>query len=491
MPQRGSTITPRRWGLPVPLLQVIAVILLVERGYILFGMEPLYEEAYYWLWGQHPALSYFDHPPLNAWMLGLCSLVFEWTPFALRFPTLLTLAGTMWVLRLWSRRLAPDETGKWFWTALVIYLAAPLLSLFTTIAFPDHLLVFLSLAAAYAFAVFMEGFEAGLPAYRWLWLTGLSVGLGMLSKYNGALLLPAFAMYLLSSPRRRRLFLDWRLYGSALLAVAIFSPVIAWNLQHNLASLAYQLGDRVLGAGSASVASLKGFFAESVLLLSPFLFGPLLSLLVMRGTTPAAAPAIGIARAAFVVSTIAFGVVSLLTQTFPHWNIVAYTPALIVLPLFFRAGWLLALHALFGMVLLGLAVANFVVSPLALPGLGESTSLTYGWRDIGAGVEQEIAEHPPAFLAASDSQLAARLAFAMERADVVPLGGETSQFRYWFDPDARVGEDAIILGTPGEPLAPVIAARFSEHYLVGEVKVERFGRLLNVFPIFHGIGFKG
>jgi hypothetical protein len=30
-----------------------------------FTMNPIGDEAYYWLWGQHMALSYFDHPPLR------------------------------------------------------------------------------------------------------------------------------------------------------------------------------------------------------------------------------------------------------------------------------------------------------------------------------------------------------------------------------------------------------------------------------------------
>ena len=34
------------------------------------------DEAYYWMWGQHPALSYYDHPPLNSWLLSLSSAVF-------------------------------------------------------------------------------------------------------------------------------------------------------------------------------------------------------------------------------------------------------------------------------------------------------------------------------------------------------------------------------------------------------------------------------
>ena len=33
------------------------------------------DEAYHWLYATHPALGYYDHPPMMAWieMLGLCA----------------------------------------------------------------------------------------------------------------------------------------------------------------------------------------------------------------------------------------------------------------------------------------------------------------------------------------------------------------------------------------------------------------------------------
>ena len=34
----------------------------------LFVAPPTADEAYYWLWGQHLDWSYYDHPPLAAWL---------------------------------------------------------------------------------------------------------------------------------------------------------------------------------------------------------------------------------------------------------------------------------------------------------------------------------------------------------------------------------------------------------------------------------------
>ena len=32
------------------------------------GLAP--DESYYWLWAQHPAFGYYDHPPMAAWWIG-------------------------------------------------------------------------------------------------------------------------------------------------------------------------------------------------------------------------------------------------------------------------------------------------------------------------------------------------------------------------------------------------------------------------------------
>ena len=43
-------------------------ILLVLRA-VMAGLLPLTaDEAYYWLWSQHLAWGYFDHPPMIAWL---------------------------------------------------------------------------------------------------------------------------------------------------------------------------------------------------------------------------------------------------------------------------------------------------------------------------------------------------------------------------------------------------------------------------------------
>ena len=49
--------------------RALAIALVLFKFVHLLAAGVFMDEAYYWMWGQHPALSYYDHPPLNAWLL--------------------------------------------------------------------------------------------------------------------------------------------------------------------------------------------------------------------------------------------------------------------------------------------------------------------------------------------------------------------------------------------------------------------------------------
>ena len=52
---------------PVLVLQLLVLYFLALKLWFDLGVAPMGDESYYWMWGQHPALSYFDHPPLHGW----------------------------------------------------------------------------------------------------------------------------------------------------------------------------------------------------------------------------------------------------------------------------------------------------------------------------------------------------------------------------------------------------------------------------------------
>ena len=96
-----------RWGVAIVILLLLALVL---RAAAMAGVNLLPEEAYYWMYWQHPSLSYFDHPPMVAWLIGAGTRLFGDTEFGVRTGgALLMLAssGLMYVFgRMWFGRKA-------------------------------------------------------------------------------------------------------------------------------------------------------------------------------------------------------------------------------------------------------------------------------------------------------------------------------------------------------------------------------------------------
>src|SRR5688572_8004653 len=84
-----------------PLLGLALVLRLVAMSVV-----PLIpEEAYYWMYAQHPQLSYFDHPPMVAWAIWLGTAILGDTELGVRFVgqiLMLGATGLMYLLgRMW------------------------------------------------------------------------------------------------------------------------------------------------------------------------------------------------------------------------------------------------------------------------------------------------------------------------------------------------------------------------------------------------------
>jgi 4-amino-4-deoxy-L-arabinose transferase-like glycosyltransferase len=85
--------------------------------------------------------------------------------------------------------------------------------------------------------------ETGQGAY-WL-AVGAAVGLALVSKYTALFFGVAILIWLVVVPRQRRWLLSPWPYLGALVAFAVFSPVVIWNAQHDWVSFLKQINGRV------------------------------------------------------------------------------------------------------------------------------------------------------------------------------------------------------------------------------------------------------
>ena len=393
-------------------LCAVAVVLLAIKLVMLVVAHPFMDETYYFMWGQHPALSYFDHPPLVGWTEGLAAALFGWSIIGLRAMVALTLMGDLVLLYLFARHLAGEDWRRHFWLSAVLLSATPIFFALTSVALPDHLLMFFSLLAVYGFERFRAAFEAGETRWGWLYLTATAIGFAVLSKYTGALLAVGALGYVIARPSLRPVLRASHFYLATALIVVMQAPVIVWNLQHGLASVGFIFGGRAALRDLSSFAGLGGFALGAVAILSPILLVPMAKFLF------AGRDGHGVARIIFWVSTIGFLVASVFTNILIHWNAVAYIVLLPFLALYLRSRILIGLQVVYGMLAIAFAAVNYTAGPvMALISFADQTSAwSYGWDEVASEIAALRQSEPIGFVAATDYALASPLAFALQDA---------------------------------------------------------------------------
>jgi 4-amino-4-deoxy-L-arabinose transferase-like glycosyltransferase len=466
--------------LPLKLIQAVAILFLAVKIGLLVFMQPFMDETYYFLWGQHAQLSYFDHPSLIGWTEGLSAAIFGWNVAALREPPFLTLCGDLLLLYFFARRLARAKWIAYFWVSAALFLTMPMMLAVTGVAVPDHLLVFFGLLALYLLHGFLQSWDGGRPDWRLLYTAGAAVGLAMLSKYYGVLIGAAFLLTLIVDPRYRRVLLSPHLYGALLVALLLQTPVIVWNLQHGLASFGFAVGRSHTTEWWQFVGTPR-FLLDTVVIVSPFLVWPMLRAATAHNFGPARP-----AQMLMWVSTLLFLAVSTVAVTIIHWNLLTYVATLPLLAAVLRSRLLLIGHFVYASVILVLFAVNYAIVPLsAVLGFGDpASSWGYGWDQIAGRVAELRQSSGAAFIAGTDYALASELGFALHDREVTSLSPATDAFDFWFDAAAMRGRSAIIVADGWRTLAPETRAQFRSVEDVGTIAVTRFDRTINNYKLY-------
>ncbi|MBI4564299.1 MAG: efflux RND transporter permease subunit [Planctomycetes bacterium] len=188
-------------------------------------------EAYYWLYAQHPSLSYFDHPGMVGWMIWISTTLFGNGELGVRMMGILASGMTVWLAFLTGRHLYGERVGRL--AAFLVGLVP--LTVRATMAMPDTPLLLFWMAALWALAKALQGRDR-----RWWYAAGVLVGAAMLSKYYALFLPLGIVIFLLLSPTHRFWLRRREPWFATLLALLIFLPCLVWNAQHGLESFIYQ-----------------------------------------------------------------------------------------------------------------------------------------------------------------------------------------------------------------------------------------------------------
>ncbi|WP_252179683.1 glycosyltransferase family 39 protein [Endozoicomonas sp. 4G] len=238
---------------------IIVVVLLVHL--VMASGVPLgVDEAHYALYALHPALSYFDHPPMVGWLQILVAPL-GYDEFTVRLvPAILYALSSYLAFRV-TRILFPDGPA---WTGLVaVFLlnTAPILQLMGWGLVPDlPLMVFGLLSLELIYRIHQHN-----RLLHWLGL-GIVYGLAGLSKYT-AIFLPLGMILFMIQQQGLRWFWQAGPWLAAFIALVLISPVLIWNADNDWASIAYQF-DRGVGVKEWSLKEALGMQLAQMLFYS-------------------------------------------------------------------------------------------------------------------------------------------------------------------------------------------------------------------------------
>ena len=212
-------------------IMALVVLRLVAAAY-----TPLsFDEAYYWMWSKHLAGGYFDHPPMVALVIRLGTMIAGDTELGVRLVSILLALPMSWAVYRAAELLF--GSGRAAATATVLLNATMMVSVGTMIVTPDA-----PLLVASSFVLFCLAKVLSTGRGEWWLAVGVAVGTSLLSKYTALFFGPAIVIWLAAVPKLRRWLISPWPYLGAIVALAIFSPVILWNAQHQWMSFIKQLG---------------------------------------------------------------------------------------------------------------------------------------------------------------------------------------------------------------------------------------------------------
>lgn len=498
-------MTPRR-----ALWILIVVSAVVRLGWAAsLGMGN--DEAYHYLFSVHRDWSYFDHPPMVAWVesIGPMLLGGRAEPFTLRLGFIALFAGSTWILARWTAR----EFGEWagFFAAFGLNVAAYHTAAAGAFALPDGPLLFFWLLT-------LERMTAALrpdATWRsWLWV-GLAWGGALLSKYH-AVFLPMGLVVFLALEGKSRLIQVLRQPGPYLatgIGLLLFSPVIYWNATHGWASFAFQAG-RAVGGVSFHPQALGAAILGQAAYLFPWVWATLWVVLIRsigawrRGETN---PAERLMVSQAAVPLAVFTGVACFKEVLPHWTLVAYISAFPLLGRFWAEVWatatarrkrLIRLVGVCPLLCMGLMVLEYRTGFLQRGGVGtlglvspklDPTVDLYGWDQVAAELDRRgLISEPGTFFFTSTWYQSGQLAFALRETDcpvVCYNPRDARSFSFWSRPEDFVGRDGILVSIGDRSTEPGMYDRFfSDIEPLGEFPIVRAGGAVRKVRLFRCVG---
>ncbi|MEY9393725.1 4-amino-4-deoxy-L-arabinose transferase-like glycosyltransferase [Bradyrhizobium japonicum] len=478
-----------------PLVMAVLVIAAMTLLRIVYAsaIELRTDEAYYWTWSKEGALSFLDHPPMIAWFIRFGTAIFGDTVLGVRFGGIVAMLVTQLLLADIVRRLTHDARAIMF--AVLMPEAALYYGLLMAKVAPDVAMIPFAVAMTWSLVRLAQGGDG-----RWWLAAGLFAGLSMLSKFTAIMFAPAVAAFLLVPDWRWRWLRSPYPYLAVLIAIAVFSPVLIWNAQHDWASFRFQ-GVRATANYGISLRTIGDYIGLQFGLVGFVMLPVVLSGLVMtawRGYRTREPVAI-LLSTAVLVPFLYFFFKSTTLRVGDTWPMfmwpVGFAAAAVNLVMLSREGWSarmirssifwLNTAVVSGIAFVVIVFLYYVAAPWNLLGKIDPIGAEAGYEQVAARAQAALDETGATWIATTDYRTYAMMRWLFRgRVPVVEIN-ERGRFQDFRDPgmDRISGHAGIYVGREPDNRAPVWGSIPTKREQLGQVERRWRGVLTDTYVI--------
>jgi undecaprenyl-diphosphatase len=341
---------------------------------------------------------------------------------------------------------------------------------------------------------------------HWWYLTGVWLGLGLLSKYTMILLGPCILLFLLSSAEGKKWLRRKEIYLAFFLALLIFSPVIFWNAKHDWISFRFQISHGLEIKRTTGLRYFWQFWGGQLGVVTPLIFLTLIWAMVRSATAGFRNQKNNLLLLFWTSAPILFffASTSLRTKVEANWPALAYFSALVALAGIANEEWpkwkkgrkVLAWGIALSALLITLVVHIQPVHPIVpIPAKRDPTSQLYGWRSLGEKIKEVASSMDPGkeiFLLTPRHQLVGEGMFYTQAKFPVYQWDAPQRINHLSVTHAPpVGSQAIFFTEEGDSLPKDLAPLFKSCKKLETVVIRRNSSLVRTHPIWKCSGFKG
>ena len=237
---------------------------IVLRLVFVFFMDLMPQDAYYYFYGENLSLSYYDHPPMIAYILRLFGEIFGKHAISVKLADFVVSCMTLFMFyKLSSMFLSQKRVVH----ATVLIGSTFMLTILSLISTPDvPLLLFWTVTLFFLF----KALQSNSLGY-WL-LGGISMGLAFDSKYTALLLPLGLLGFLLISEKNRKNLVRPGFYLAMLAFAITILPVFIWNYENDFASFKFQSSSRAESGLEFTPRYILGVLGHQSAIVFPFIF---------------------------------------------------------------------------------------------------------------------------------------------------------------------------------------------------------------------------